>query len=132
MFKRPTPLFSAAFLLACLLLGGCASPATAVPTVVPTTIPTVPPTPTATVSPAGTVLWTFAAGNSIWSSPVVSNGVIYFGSDDQALYAVDLQTHQLAWKFATGGVIRSRPAVLGNMVYASSDDGVLHALDAAE
>jgi eukaryotic-like serine/threonine-protein kinase len=131
MSKRFSPIMMAVFLLACLLLSGCASPATASPTAVPTAAPTLAPTPTAAPAPAGTVLWTFQAGNSIWSSPVIRNGRIYFGSDDQSLYAVDLQTHQLAWKFATGGIIRSRPAVLDTMVYASSDDGVLHALEAA-
>jgi eukaryotic-like serine/threonine-protein kinase len=131
MSKRSSPLWMAAFLLACLLLSGCGSPATASPTAAPTAVPTIPPSPTATPPPAGTVLWTFQAGDSIWSTPTISNGRIYFGSDDQSLYAVDLQTHQLVWKFAASGIIRSRPAVLDNVIYASSDDGVLHALDAA-
>jgi outer membrane protein assembly factor BamB len=99
---------------------------TASPTVTSTLLPTFTPLP-----PPGTVLWTFQTGNAIWSSPTVSEGVVYFGSDDHSLYAVDTATHQLRWKFDTGGVIRSRPAVVDSMVYVSSDDGMLHALEAS-
>ena len=131
MCKRFSPCLIAALLLACLILSACGSPATAAPTAVPTTTPTLTPSPTPTTPPAGTVLWTFQAGNAVWSTPVISHGLIYFGSDDKSFYAVDLQTHQLAWKFDTGGVIRSRPLVQDGVVYASSDEGVLYALDAA-
>jgi outer membrane protein assembly factor BamB len=62
---------------------------------------------------------------------VVSQGLVYFGSDDKSVYAVDIKTHQPAWKFTAGGIIRSRPAVADGVVFVSSDDGVLHALDAS-
>jgi outer membrane protein assembly factor BamB len=114
------------FVVSMLLLAGCAAAEPASPTATPT----VPPTPTPQPG-TGSVLWTFGTGDAIWSSPIVSSGVVYFGSDDMSLYAVDTTTHQLRWKFATGGVIRSRPAVADSMVYISSDDGVLHALEAS-
>jgi outer membrane protein assembly factor BamB len=131
MSTRSCSTLIAIFILAALVLSGCGAPATAVPTLPLTLEPTLAPSPTTTPLPAGTVLWTFQAGNSIWSTPVIADGKIFFGSDDQSLYAVDLQTHLQAWKFATGGIIRSRPVVEGGMVYASSDDGVLHAVEAA-
>ena len=128
---RHSTYFLAILLLACLGLSACGAPAAALQTATPTAPPTIPPSPTPTPLPAGTVLWTFPTGNAAWSTPVISQGLIYFGSDDQSLYAVSLQTHQLAWKFATGGIIRSRPAVAEGVIYASSDDGTLYALEAA-
>lgn len=125
MVKRLSSLSLAAFLLACLGLSACGSPATASPTASPTPVPSPTPIP----APAGTILWSFQTGNAIWSTPTLSDGVIYFGSDDGSLYALDTETHQPVWKFAAGGIIRSRPAILEGVVYASSDDGVLHALD---
>jgi eukaryotic-like serine/threonine-protein kinase len=107
------------------VLSACGPKATPAPTLTPTTAPS--PTPAAA---PGTVLWTFKAGNSIWSSPVLSNGIIYFGSDDFSVYAVDVKTYQAIWTVKTGGVIRSRPAVADGVVFVSSDDGILHALDA--
>jgi outer membrane protein assembly factor BamB len=56
--------------------------------------------------------------------------VVYFGSDDHFLYAVDIATHQLMWKFETGDLVRSRPAVADGTVYFTGDDNYLYAVDA--
>ncbi|MGA2489326.1 MAG: PQQ-binding-like beta-propeller repeat protein [Anaerolineales bacterium] len=94
----------------------------------PTTQPAQVPNST---SKAGTILWTYATQGEVWSSPTIAKGVVYFGSDDKSVYAVDTTTHQARWKFITGGIVRSRPAVSGKMVYVASDDGTLYALDAS-
>ncbi|HTX90495.1 MAG TPA: PQQ-binding-like beta-propeller repeat protein [Anaerolineales bacterium] len=89
------------------------------------------PAPAASTDPApGRVLWTYATEGEIWSSPAVAEGAVYFGSDDHAVYAVSLKTHQLNWKFETGDIVRSRPAVANGQVYFSSDDGYLFAVNA--
>lgn len=52
------------------------------------------------------VKWKFKTGRVVeawFSSPSVSGGVIYFGSDDGYLYALNAQTGELKWKFKTGG-----------------------------
>ncbi|MGD2017497.1 MAG: PQQ-binding-like beta-propeller repeat protein, partial [Planctomycetota bacterium] len=36
--------------------------------------------------------WTYDAGKAITSSPVVSGGRVFFGSDDHALHCVDAAT----------------------------------------
>jgi hypothetical protein len=110
-----------------VLLAACSPAATPSPTPLasPTTEPTQPP------AAPGTVLWTFPTRGEVWSSPAVKDGVAYFGSDDQSLYAVDIRTHNLKWSFPTEAIVRSRPAVMDGAVFFSSDDGYLFAVDAA-
>ncbi|WP_052071950.1 outer membrane protein assembly factor BamB family protein [Sphingopyxis sp. MWB1] len=79
--------------------------------------------------PAGTPLWDFQTGDAIWSPPTHDRGILYVGSDDGHLYALDTAKRALKWKFATGGKLRSKPAIAGDLVIAASDDGYLYALD---
>jgi len=76
------------------------------------------------------IKWKFPTGERIVSSPVWSDGVIYFGGDDGNIYAVDATTGRQIWKQATGGPVPSTPAVVGGTVYAVSYDGKLYALAA--
>lgn len=68
------------------------------------------------------------------SSPIVnmdsSDGIVYFGSSDGNLYALDAQTGSLRWKFKTGGIIHSSPALFDGVVYIGSWDTYLYAIDA--
>jgi outer membrane protein assembly factor BamB/dienelactone hydrolase len=75
--------------------------------------------------------WMFATGGRILSSPAVVGGVVYVGSEDHLLYAVDAASGSLRWKSATAGPITATPAVSGGVVYVGSQDGELHAFDAA-
>ncbi|MDD1719977.1 MAG: PQQ-binding-like beta-propeller repeat protein [Methanoregulaceae archaeon] len=81
--------------------------------------------------PAGDLNWTFPIGDMVRSSPAVVNGVVFFGSDDTCIYAVDAGTGVLLWKYATGSGVHSSPAVADGVVYAGSGDHKLYALDAA-
>jgi len=67
-------------------------------------------------------------------SPVVADGVVYVGSNDTYLYAVDALSGQTKWKFQAGGGFYggfwSSAAISGGVIYISNDDGYLHALDA--
>ncbi|HQR10331.1 MAG TPA: PQQ-binding-like beta-propeller repeat protein [Casimicrobiaceae bacterium] len=75
------------------------------------------------------VKWKFPTGDRIVSSPVYSDGAIYFGSDDGNVYAVDAADGRLRWKHKTGGPVASTPAIVGNTLYVASYDGKFHALD---
>ena len=74
--------------------------------------------------------WKFATGGRVVSSPVYSAGTIYFGSDDNNLYAVDAQTGRQRWKFETLGPVPSTPAVSADRVFFGSYDGRFYAVDA--
>ena len=74
--------------------------------------------------------WKFKTGGSVSSSPAVLDGVVYFGSEDNHLYAVDTKTGEEKWKFEAGHCVVSSPAVSGGVVYFGSLDYHLYALDA--
>ena len=73
----------------------------------------------------------FHTGGSIVSSPVTANGVVYIGSSDNFVYALDAKTGVLRWKFNAHGDVSSSTAVSGGVVFVMSLDGSLYALDAA-
>ncbi|MBN1573328.1 MAG: PQQ-like beta-propeller repeat protein [Deltaproteobacteria bacterium] len=73
--------------------------------------------------------WKFHIGSLINSSPTVADGVVYFGSRNKHLYAVDANTGEGKWKFMTVSNIDSSPAVVDGVVYFGSDDGYLYALE---
>ena len=74
--------------------------------------------------------WSKMTGGPITGSPVVANGVVYFGSSDHSVYAVNATTGATVWTHATGGEANGTPAVVGTVVYETSFDGILYALDA--
>jgi len=81
----------------------------------------------------GTKKWEFATEGPISSSPAISHlGVIYAGSEDNKVYAVnaaDGTAERDEWPFATNGEITSSPAIdsKGN-VYVGSHDHKLYAI----
>ena len=86
---------------------------------------------TATVGPSNlTVAWKFTTGGSVISSPSVVNGIVYAGSQDKNVYALDATNGQLIWKYATGGSIEDSPAIANGMLYIEADDGYLYCLNA--
>jgi outer membrane protein assembly factor BamB len=62
-------------------------------------------------------LWSYNVGDTVWSSPAVANGTVYFGSDDHNLYALDSHTGALRWTYPTAASIWSSPAVADGVVY---------------
>jgi outer membrane protein assembly factor BamB len=76
------------------------------------------------------VKWKFKTNGYVVSSPALADGVVYFGSTDGTLYAVDRDAGTLKWKAATGSRVVSSPAVANGIVYFGSYDGKFYALDA--
>ncbi len=66
--------------------------------------------------------------NRASSSPVISRGVVYFGTSKGLLCAVDSRSGEQEWAFATGKGVHSSPAISGGVVYFGSDDGCLYAV----
>jgi outer membrane protein assembly factor BamB len=77
------------------------------------------------------IKWSFHTDGAVISSPAVVGGVVYFGSTDHYLYAVDAAAGTLKWKFTTQSRVTSSPAIADGMVYFESYDGNFYAVDAA-
>jgi outer membrane protein assembly factor BamB len=75
--------------------------------------------------------WIFSTGDKVWSSPAVAEGVVYIGSLDHNVYAVNLSNGSELWRFPTGGGVTASPLVVKGRVYVGAFDGVFYALDAA-
>ena len=75
--------------------------------------------------------WSFATGNAVYSSPAVANGVVYVGSYDDNVYALNATTGVKLWSFPTGSAVYSSPAVANGVVYVGSEDSNLYAFDQA-
>jgi len=78
--------------------------------------------PQASITP----LWTFSCADEIRGTATYVRDVIYFGSYDHHLYALNASSGKLLWKYATDGGIVSKPAVFGDYVYSGSEDYRLH------
>ena len=60
----------------------------------------------------------------------MTNGVVYVGSEDNNVYALNASTGALLWSYTTGGIVVSMPAVANGVVYITSADNNLYALNA--
>ena len=58
------------------------------------------------------------------SSPAVANGVVYVGSADGTLYALNASTGARLWGYSARGQLISSPAVANGVVYIGTDDGI--------
>ncbi len=92
------------------------------------------PGPTAPV-----LKWAFQTSGQVEAAPAIGNGIIYVGSTDGNLYALNLQG-QLIWKFQTPSPIGTTPAIGsdGTIYLASSirnssgyPEGILYAISSA-
>lgn len=75
--------------------------------------------------------FSYQMGFGSFSSPAVSHGLLYVGSGDWNLYALNARTGALVWKYRTlSEIYASSPAVYNGVVYFGSEDRYVYALDA--
>lgn len=77
----------------------------------------------------GTVIKETIIKRSIISSPCMYDSLIFFGSDDRNLYALDIETFEPKWVFTSRDRITSSPCAADGIVYFGSLDGHLYAVD---
>jgi outer membrane protein assembly factor BamB len=78
---------------------------------------------------SGKKLWRVETGNRVLSSPVVVGGVLYVGSMDGFLYAINARNGRVLLKFKAYDAIVSSPAVSGDTVFVGNTRGRLYAID---
>lgn len=68
------------------------------------------------------------------SSPIVDNhaseSVVYFGSSDSCVYAVNAKTGSIKWKFKTQGSVHASPTLYKGTIYIGGWDTYLYAINA--
>ncbi|HEY7420365.1 MAG TPA: PQQ-binding-like beta-propeller repeat protein, partial [Gaiellaceae bacterium] len=79
----------------------------------------------------GHLRWSWNAGSAIESSPIVVNGIDYFGDAAGEMFALDLRTHHLEWRKYLGAKITSSAAIAGGKLFIGDYDGRLWALSPA-
>jgi len=79
----------------------------------------------------GRVLWSWNAGSAIESSPIVVNGIDYFGDAGGKMYALDLRTRRLKWSRYLGAKITSSAAIAGGRLFIGDYASRLWALSPA-
>ncbi len=72
------------------------------------------------------VAWSFECEDEIRGTPTFNNGMVFVGSYDNNLYALEADSGQFAWKYATDGGIVTKPSVYEGNVYVGSEDKRLH------
>jgi eukaryotic-like serine/threonine-protein kinase len=83
-----------------------------------------PTAPEQTIKP----LWTFQCEDEIRGSPLHEKGVVYIGSYDTNLYAVNATDGKFIWKFPTNGGIVGQPIIDDGTIYIGSEDRKLYAI----
>ena len=74
-------------------------------------------------------LWVFTCEDEVRSTPAIAEGLLYVGSYDHNLYALDLQTGQFRWKYATEAGLASSPCVWQDRIFVGSEDHLLYCIN---
>jgi outer membrane protein assembly factor BamB/tRNA A-37 threonylcarbamoyl transferase component Bud32 len=83
-----------------------------------------PPSKISSVRP----IWQFESEDEIRGTPTYHNWVVYVGSYDHNLYALEADSGRFLWKYPADAGIVSRPAVHEGNLYFGSEDHRLHVI----
>ncbi len=81
----------------------------------------------------GALRWRFKTQDGITSSPLIDNGVLFFGSNDRRVYAITGLSGSeptVKWSFTTGDQVNAAPLLEAGVLYIGSTDKSFYALDA--
>ncbi len=76
----------------------------------------------------------YSAAGAIVSSPCITGGVLYVGTDAGEILALDLVSadklgaERLLWRLVLAGPVQSSPVVQNGVLYVAADDGYLYAI----
>jgi outer membrane protein assembly factor BamB len=73
--------------------------------------------------------WNYKADGYVFSSPAVADGIVFVGSSDTRVYALDELTGGQVWNYTTAGAVESSPALVDGIVFVGSNDGNVYALN---
>ena len=76
--------------------------------------------------------WTFCTRASVFSSPIVENGVVYIASTDTTLTALDIRSAKMLWQIQADDAFFGTPIFVNNTLYIASLSGVIYAINAKD
>jgi len=74
-------------------------------------------------------LWSYST-DPILTTPSVSGGIVYVGTNNGKVLALNASSGAVIWSYQTGGAVYSSPAIADNVVYFGSWDSSVYALNA--
>lgn len=77
----------------------------------------------------GDKLWVYTAGEKIWTTPVISEGVVYTGSYDGKFHAISSNNGTGLWQIKLPTAVSSSPAIWKNTVIFGCFDHTLLSLN---
>jgi serine/threonine protein kinase len=81
------------------------------------------------VNLGGNTRWRFKAKRALTSSPIYSDGVVFIGSVDTILYALDAKTGYILWRFRMARATISTPCIYENFVFTGSVDSNIYCIE---
>ena len=75
-------------------------------------------------------VWTFQCEDEIRGTPTFEDGLVYIGSYDNNVYAVDAKNGKFMWKYPTEAGVVTRPVVCDGSVYFGSEDKNVYVVSA--
>ncbi len=77
----------------------------------------------------GVTKWRYKAKRAVTSSPVYADGIIFFGSVDSQLYALDAKSGLIIWRFRMAKATISTPCIFENYIFSGSVDANIYCID---
>jgi len=77
----------------------------------------------------GQIKWRYLTKRPVTSSPIVSDGIVYFASLDSNFYALDAKSGWVIWRFRMGKGSVSSPVLMENSIVFGSADNFLYCVD---
>ena len=76
----------------------------------------------------GQLVYEVLKEKKIQSTPVIADGMAYFGSNDKKMNCVDLKSGTLLWEFDAEGMVWGTPIISDGVLYFGDMKGVFYAL----
>jgi eukaryotic-like serine/threonine-protein kinase len=77
----------------------------------------------------GTIKWRFKAKRAITSSACITQNIVFFGSMDSTLYALDAKTGWVIWRYRLGKPTISTPFIVENYLFTGASSGDITCID---
>jgi outer membrane protein assembly factor BamB len=73
--------------------------------------------------------WSFEAVGNLRGSPIILDNVIYIGSEDKHVYALDKYSGDLVWSLKLDDVIAASPSVSGLILVVGTESGMVYGIN---